>query len=94
VTKLEIAATLYTPETLTALSRYQQHIRETKDRLEEQRKLAIEELERYGDVEVSETAGTDRSGSDGSTMAEIARRYGSLVKEVETVRMEIARLGE
>ncbi|KAJ5670014.1 uncharacterized protein N7477_005377 [Penicillium maclennaniae] len=54
VSKLEIAATLYTPETLAALSRYQQHIRETKDRLEERRELAIEELSRYGDVEVSE----------------------------------------
>jgi hypothetical protein len=44
-------------------------------------------------VEVSEPAGPDRSGP-GATMGEIARRYGSLAKEVETVRMEIARLGE
>ncbi|KAJ5298892.1 uncharacterized protein N7443_007012 [Penicillium atrosanguineum] len=93
VTKLEIAATLYTPETLAALSRYQQHIRESKNRLEERRELAMEELSRYGDVQASETTGLDRSGP-GGTMSEIARRYGSLAKEVETVRMEIARLGE
>lgn len=94
MTKLEIAATLYTPETQAALSRYQQHMRETKSRLDERRESAIEELERYGDVDVPETAGTDRSGPDGGTMADIARRYGSLAKEVETARMEIARLGE
>jgi diphthamide biosynthesis protein 3 len=85
VSKLETAATIYTPEAQAALSRYQQHMRETKSRLDERRELAIEELERYGDT--PETAGTD-------TMAEIARRYGSLAKEVETVRMEIARLVE
>ena len=65
-----------------------------KGRLDERRELAIDELKRYGYVEVSETAGANRSGPDGGTMTEIARRYGSLVKEVETVRMEIARLGE
>ncbi|KAJ5195364.1 uncharacterized protein N7498_008802 [Penicillium cinerascens] len=94
VTKLEIASTLYTPETLGALNRYKQHIRETKNRLDERRELAINELKRYGHVEVPETAGADRGGPDGGTMTEIARRYGSLAKEVETVRMEIARLGE
>lgn len=93
VTKLEIAATLYTPETIAALSRYQQHLRKTHGRLQERRKMAIEELKSYGDVEVDST-GTDRSGPAGGTLAEIARRYGALANEVETVRMEIARLGE
>lgn len=31
---------------------------------------------------------------EGSTLSEIARRYGALAKEVEDVKMEIARLGE
>lgn len=93
VTKLEIAATLYTPETITALGRYQQHLHQTRGRLQERRELAIDDLKSYGDVEV-DSAGTDRSGPDGGTLAEIARRYGALADEVETVRMEIARLGE
>ncbi|KAJ6017140.1 hypothetical protein N7451_000519 [Penicillium sp. IBT 35674x] len=92
VTKLEVAATLYTPETLSALGRYQQHLRETRARLDERSEIAIEELRRYGDVEgaASESASIDRS----STFAEIARRYGVLAKEVERVKLEIARLGE
>ncbi|KAJ5160823.1 uncharacterized protein N7482_007827 [Penicillium canariense] len=97
VAKLEIAATLYTPETLAALSRYREHLRDTRVRLDEQKALAIEELEQYGDAEVSGTAvvGTDRvSDKDGGTLAEIARQYGRLVRDVEAVRMEIARLGE
>lgn len=92
VTKLEIAATLYTPQTLSALGRYQQHLRETRVQLDERSEIAIEELRRYGDVEgaASEPGSIDRS----STLAEIARRYGVLAKEVEGVKMEIARLGE
>ncbi|KAJ5564316.1 hypothetical protein N7513_000558 [Penicillium frequentans] len=92
VTKLEIAATLYTPETLSALGRYQQHLRETRARLDERSEIAIEELRRYGNVEgaPSESGSIDRS----NTFAEIARRYGVLAKEVEGVKMEIARLGE
>lgn len=93
VTKLEIAARLYTPETIAALSRYQQHLRETRGSLEERREAAVQELKSYGDVEV-ESGETDRNGPEGGTLAEIARRYGILVREVETVRMEIARLGE
>lgn len=50
--------------------------------------MAIEELRSYGDVAV------DGQNADGGTLAEIARRYGDLSNEVETVRMEIARLGE
>lgn len=83
--KLEIAVTLYTPEVVAALERYKEHLRDVRARLEEQRDLAVEELGRYGDVGGSE---------DGGTLAEIARRYGELVREVENVRMEIARLGE
>ena len=34
------------------------------------------------------------SGAEGGTLAEIARRYGTLARDVENVRVEIARLGE
>lgn len=92
VTKLEIAATIYTPETIAALTRYKQHLRQTKERLEDQRKMAVEELETYGDVEVP---GSARDiPADGGTLAEIARQYGILAREVESAKMEIARLGE
>ena len=91
---MEIGATIYTPETQAALGRYQQHLRETTARLEERREMAIEELKKYGDVEVTDLAGQNRSGTDNGTLAEIARRYGTLLHEVESVQMEIARLGE
>lgn len=92
VTKLEIAATLYTPETVAALTRYREHLRESEGKLAERRESAIKELRSYGDVGGDEEIG--RGGTDGGTLAEIARRYGDLSREVETVRMEIARLGE
>lgn len=91
VTKLEIAATLYTPETLAALTRYREHLRETEEKLTERRELAIKELRSYGAVEVDSETG---SSSEGGILAAIAHRYGDLSREVETVRMEIARLGE
>ncbi|KAJ5662740.1 hypothetical protein N7462_011666 [Penicillium macrosclerotiorum] len=93
VMKLEIAASLYTPETTAALARYQQHLHDTRERLNERRGLAIRELKSYGDVEESETAGSEHIDSTAAgTLAQIARRYGMLAREVETVRMEIARL--
>lgn len=94
VTKLEIGASLYTPETLAALGRYRDHLRDTRDQLETRRSEAMEELKRYGYVEESE-GGVDEDGSGpGATMAEIARRYGLLLREVDAARMEIARIGE
>ncbi|KXG50937.1 uncharacterized protein PGRI_065090 [Penicillium griseofulvum] len=90
VTKLEIAATLYTPETLAALARYRQHLRQTKERLQHRRKMTVQELRAYGDVEMSDPA-TDIPPDEG-TFEDIARRYGVLAREVEEVKMEIARL--
>ena len=90
VTKLEIAATLYTPETLAALARYRQHLRQTKERLQHRQKMTVQELRAYGDVQVSDpVADVD---ADEGTYADIARRYGVLAREVEEVKMEIARL--
>ncbi|KAJ5605681.1 hypothetical protein N7510_008462, partial [Penicillium lagena] len=79
VTKLEVAATIYTPEALAALTRYRDHLSQTRDQLEERRVMAIEELRDYGDVEVSDGSGTQSVG-DGGTLAEIARRYGVLAR--------------
>lgn len=81
---------------MSALTRYKQHLREVRGRLEERREIAIEELKGYGDVEgVSlESEDVDQSTGVGGTLAEIARRYGVLAKKVEDVKMEIARLGE
>ncbi|OQD87665.1 hypothetical protein PENANT_c005G06546 [Penicillium antarcticum] len=92
VMRLEIAATIYTPETIAALTRYKLHLRQTKERLDDSREMAIEELKTYGDKEVSGSAGD--IPADGGTLAEIARQYGALARDVQTVKMEIARLGE
>lgn len=63
------------------------HLKDTRTRLDERRGVAVEELKRY-DIE-----GSGGSG-DGGALVEIASRYGDLVREVENVRLEIARLGE
>lgn len=68
-----------------------------RGRLDERREIAIEELKRYGGVEDVnlESGDIDRgSAVESGTLAEIARRYGVLAKEVEDVKIEIARLGE
>ena len=84
---------LYTPETLAALGRYQSHLQDARMKLDDRRNLARKELSRYGDVEESEEL-SDRGVSDGGTLVEIASRYGNLQREVEMVKMEIARIGE
>ncbi|CAG8904609.1 unnamed protein product [Penicillium egyptiacum] len=89
VTKLEIAATLYTPETLAALARYRQHLRQTKERLQHRQKMTVQELRAYGDVDVSDAVAD--IDADERTYVDIARRYGILAREVEEVKMEIAR---
>lgn len=89
VMKLETLAAIYTPETITALTHYREHLRDTRRRLEERQKVLIQELETY------EAADSGQDGGGGGTgpMIEIARRYGALLKEVEAVKMEMKRLG-
>jgi diphthamide biosynthesis protein 3 len=60
--------------------------------LEDRRKLALEELRAYGDVDASGSI-TDFDVDEGS-FAEIARQYGGLARELETVKREIAHLEE
>ncbi|OJD19559.1 diphthamide biosynthesis protein 3 [Blastomyces percursus] len=96
----EMLSAIYTPETTAALTNYRDHLYDTRLRLEERRKQALLELEAYERADMGEAgkraAGGD-SGGGGSgksgAMVEIARRYGTLVKEVEGVKMEIRRLG-
>ncbi|KAJ5987955.1 hypothetical protein N7481_003165 [Penicillium waksmanii] len=72
VTKLEIAAMLYTPETLAALGRYRAHLRELRDRLDQRGIVAKGELKKYGDVgefEVGEGSGSDGGDVGGDCAA-------------------------
>jgi diphthamide biosynthesis protein 3 len=50
--------------------------------------MTVQELRAYGDVEMSDP---DIVVDEG-TFEDIARRYGILAKEVEEVKIEIARL--
>jgi diphthamide biosynthesis protein 3 len=104
--KLETLSAIYTPETTAALSHYREHLRDTRIRLEEKQRIAIQELEAYeaaesgpvdgDDEEVSQEVagrGSSRNRQAGvGPMIDIARRYGALIKEVESAKMEIRRL--
>ncbi|KAL5001959.1 hypothetical protein BDV10DRAFT_140796 [Aspergillus recurvatus] len=88
VMRLDALAAIHTPEVNAALSRYCQHLRDTRARLEERRRFALEELKAYEDVDSSTIRGAAKSGP----IVEIARQYGSLVREIEDVKSEIQRL--
>ncbi|EAW25066.1 uncharacterized protein NFIA_105540 [Aspergillus fischeri NRRL 181] len=96
IIKLDTAATLYTPEVVTALDRYRQHLRESRQRLEEKQRKVLEELKGYEGVDSTEahepSARSNKEHFESGPMREIARRYGSLVKEIEAVKLEIQRL--
>ncbi|KAL1983433.1 hypothetical protein VTN96DRAFT_10339 [Rasamsonia emersonii] len=106
VMKLETLATIYTPETVAALNNYREHLRETRLRLEEKQKIATQALEAYEAADLGQKNGDGASTDEGAAsrmsrggkatsgaMVDIARRYGALVKEVETIKMEMKRLG-
>ncbi|KAL5343727.1 hypothetical protein BJX70DRAFT_121129 [Aspergillus crustosus] len=88
VMRLDILGSIHTPEVNSALSRYHQHLQETRARLEERRAVALRELKAYEAVDSSATRRPARSGP----IVEIARRYGSLIKEIEGVKAEIEQL--
>ncbi|KAH3084061.1 hypothetical protein KXW28_001607 [Aspergillus fumigatus] len=96
IIKLDTAAILYTPEVVTALDRYRQHLRETRERLEEKQGKLLEELKGYESMDSTEThelsARSSKEHFESGPMREIARRYGSLVKEIEAVKLEIQRI--
>ena len=83
VMQLETSAAINTPEIVTALGRYQEHLKQTQERVEKQKARLLEELDEYQTVD-----------TDSGPIKEIARRYGGLIKEMEGVRMEIERLRE
>ncbi|KAK6832657.1 hypothetical protein RU639_004137 [Aspergillus parasiticus] len=93
VTKLDICATIHTPETIAALSRYRHHLQDTRERLEERKTSALEGLKAY---EVDDSRANDRAGSRRLSatgpMRDITRQYGDLIREIEDVRSEIERL--
>lgn len=106
--KHETLSSIYTPDTVSALTHYREHLQDTRIRLEEKEKEATAELQAYELADSGNDGGGDGSSAGGRTttlernrnmgsgpgvMVEIARRYGALVKEVEGVRMEIKRLG-
>lgn len=96
IIKLDTAAILYTPEVVTALDRYRQHLRETRERLEEKQGKLLEELKGYESMDSTEThelsARSSKEHFESGPMREIDRRYGSLVKEIEAVKLEIQRI--
>ncbi|GAB1192306.1 hypothetical protein APSETT444_001497 [Aspergillus pseudonomiae] len=93
MTKLDICATIHTPETIAALSRYRQHLQGTRERLVERKASALEELNAY---EVDDSGVNDRAVTRGRSatgpIREITRQYGDLIREIEDVRSEIERL--
>ncbi|KAL3479854.1 hypothetical protein BJX99DRAFT_53063 [Aspergillus californicus] len=91
VIRLDILAAIHTPEVNAALARYHKHLRDTRERLEEGRALALGELKAYEDVD-SYARGRVRGSAKSGPIAEIARQYGALIKDIEDVKMEIQRL--
>jgi diphthamide biosynthesis protein 3 len=91
--KLDISATIYKPETVAALSRYRQHLRDTREQLKERQASALEELKAYEEVDCEAlNRGGSRGRSESAPMKEIARRYGALIHDIEDVRLEMERL--
>lgn len=80
--KLETLSTIYTPEVVAALENYREHLQETRARLRDREKAATRTLQEY-----------DGGRHTGGPMADIARRYGALLKEADAIHMEMERLG-
>ncbi|KAI1912646.1 hypothetical protein LOZ39_004297 [Ophidiomyces ophidiicola] len=81
----DILTTIYTPETIEALQNYRRHLHDTRVHLRERERNALKQLEAY--------EAADSSAPRAGTMADIARRYAALAKEVENLKMEIKRIG-
>ncbi|PYH45227.1 zf-CSL-domain-containing protein [Aspergillus saccharolyticus JOP 1030-1] len=99
VMKLEISATIHTPEVIAALGRYWDHLERTRERWEERRVAALEELKAYGVEDKDgkggeENASRDTIRSEHESMKEVYRRYGTLIREIEAKSREIKRMDE
>ncbi|KAL1958149.1 hypothetical protein VTO42DRAFT_5004 [Malbranchea cinnamomea] len=85
IMRREVLSAIYSPETTVALTRYRDHLQDTRFRLEERQQNALRELATY-------EAADDESGEGSGTMLEISKSYGDLVEEVEALREEIEKL--
>ncbi|KAE8147425.1 zf-CSL-domain-containing protein [Aspergillus avenaceus] len=83
VMKLDIAATIYTPETTAALHRYDQHLYDIRERLEERQAAALEDLKAYEE---------ETNQANSGPMKEITQKYGDLVQKIEDTKAEIERM--
>lgn len=71
------------------------HLYETQKILEEKKAIATQTLEEYDQVGTNlghDNNDNKRGKAASGPMADIARRYGDLAREVETVQMEIKKL--
>lgn len=74
---LDIGSTIYTPETISAITGYKQHLQATREQLEERRELAMEKL---------------NGGSGSGLLEDIRRQYADAIKETDAVEAEIKSL--
>ncbi|KAL4771273.1 hypothetical protein BDW60DRAFT_66429 [Aspergillus nidulans var. acristatus] len=88
VMRLDALAAIHTPEVNAALSHYCQHLRDTRERLEERRRLVLNELKAYEDVDSSTIKGPAKPGP----IVGIVRQYGFLLRQIEDIKSEIQRL--
>ncbi|KAL3437403.1 hypothetical protein BDV09DRAFT_17464 [Aspergillus tetrazonus] len=88
VMRLDALAAIHTLEVNAALSHYFQHLRNARERLEERRRLVLNELKAYEDVYSSTIKGPTKLGP----IVGIVRQYGFLIKQIEDVKSEIRRL--
>ncbi|KAL4752851.1 hypothetical protein BDW72DRAFT_211196 [Aspergillus terricola var. indicus] len=88
VMRLDALAAIHTPEVNAALFHYCQHLRDTRGRLEERKRLALNELKAYEDVDSS----TNRGPAKLEPIVGIARQSGLLIRQIEDVKSEIQRL--
>ena len=74
--KRETLTAIYTPETVSALSRYREHLDDSRMRLEEKRKTALSDLEAYAAADSNSGQGkaADLSGEDGDVSGYVGKR--------------------
>ena len=86
--RLDALAAIHTPEVNAALSHYFQHLRNARERLEERRRLVLDELKAYEDADSSTINGPAKPGP----IIGFIRQYGNLIKQIEDIKSEIRRL--
>ena len=90
--KLQIAATMYTPETVSALSKYRQHLHHVQEQLQETIKREIQELRVFGDKYNSTIGLENDDDGDGGYGNDFVQRYEALIGDIESIKTEIGKL--